>query len=541
MHYIGFDPQPGDDTGDGTGDDLGDRVGDSTNQGNAQTFTAVDPRTDTPLGPAYREASAGQVDAALRKAAAAFAPFGQKSPAARAAFLRAIATEIESLGDALLTLTHQETALPLARLTGERARTAGQLRLFADVVEDGSHLGVRIDTARPDRKPLPGPDLRQMLVPLGPVVVFGASNFPYAFSVAGGDTASALAAGCPVVVKAHPAHPGTSALLAGAVTAAARATGMPDGVFSLLHGRRPKLSIDLVTHPLATAVGFTGSLKAGRAIFDAAAARPVPIPVYAEMGSVNPLFLLDGALGERATTLAAGALASVTLGCGQFCTNPGLIVAVRGRGLSAFVAEYERLQSAATAGTMLTPALREAFEAGLARMRETPGVETVRSTSPAHAATTPAALLRVSAGHFLATPHLAEELFGPATLVVMADSPDELLAVAGHLAGQLTATLHATHADLRHCSELIQALQQKVGRLIFNGYPTGVEVAPAMQHGGPYPASSDVRSTSVGTAAVLRFLRPICLQDCPPDLLPAELQDENPRKLMRMVDGVYHC
>lgn len=506
-----------------------------------KTFQATNPATAEALDPLFHECSLAEVDAALGAAAAAFADYRQRSGAERAALLETIATEIEALGDSLLQRAHQETGLPLARITGERARTCGQLRLFAQLTREGSWVDARIDTALPDRQPLPRPDLRRMLLPLGPVVVFGSSNFPLAFSVAGGDTASALAAGCTVVVKAHRAHPGTSELVAGAIARAVAARGFPPGIFSLLHGGGSTIGIAMVKHPATTAVGFTGSHTAGRALFEAAAARPHPIPVFAEMSSLNPVFLLPRAVHERGTAIAQGLLGSFTLGVGQFCTKPGLVFMLREAATDAFFTTLGNLVRAAPCGTMLTADIREAFLQNRKKVTGLEGVELLASgsTTPADNRTeSQASVARTSAQHFIRTPALATEAFGPFTLVVLADHADELLACARALEGQLTATVHGTAADLATAAPLLQVLEQKAGRVLLNGFPTGVEVSPAMHHGGPYPATTDVRFTSVGTASIYRFARPVCYQGFAHDLLPPALQNSNPLGLLRLVNGL---
>jgi NADP-dependent aldehyde dehydrogenase len=512
-------------------------IGDSLSDAEGGNFRGIEPSTGRSLDPVFFEATAADVDSALRLASNAFDNYRHRTSSDRAKFLREIATQIEALGEPLIERANQESALGVERLRGERGRTIGQLRLFADVIEEGSWVGARIDRAIPDRKPLPKPDIRRMLIPLGPVVVFGASNFPLAFSVAGGDTASALAAGCPVVVKAHPAHPGTSELVAGAITRAAKATGMPAGVFSLLHGRAPELSVALVRHPLTSAVGFTGSLKAGRALFDAAAARPNPIPVYAEMGSVNPVFLLPGALAERGEQIAQGLKQSVTIGVGQFCTKPGLVVGLNDETTRRFVDAASQLMKSASPGSMLHAGIHSAYLEGV---KQTSGLAGVRVAASANA---PAAIqvvptLFVAGGDtFLEHPRLGEELFGPSAVFVTASSREQMLQIARNLSGHLTATIHGTADDLRDFRDLVDILQLKVGRLIFNGFPTGVEVCPSMQHGGPYPATTDSRTTSVGTAAIERFARPIAYQNFPQDALPPELRDDNPRHIWRLTDS----
>lgn len=511
-------------------------------QAGGSVFWTLNPATGQRLTPDFHSASAAEVDHALKESAAAFADYSARAPAERAAFLDAIATELEGLGEALLQRAHQETGLPLARITGERGRTCAQLRLFASLVREGSWVDARIDPALPQRQPLPRPDLRRVLVPLGPVVVFGSSNFPLAFSVAGGDTASAFAAGCTVVVKAHRAHAGTAELVGGAITRAAATCGLPPGVFSLIHGDGATVGIAMVKHPATAAVGFTGSRLAGRALFDAAAARSEPIPVFAEMSSLNPVFLLPRAVRERGAELAQGLLASFTLGVGQFCTKPGLVFLLRSPDSDAFMQKFSELVRAAPSGTMLTGGIREAFLKSRAKITSMVGVQPmVEATAAADPARTEAqpAFALARGRRFLDHPELATEAFGPFTLVVIAETEDELKACAAALEGQLTATVHGTAADLEHARPLLATLERKAGRLLINGFPTGVEVAPAMNHGGPYPATTDVRFTSVGTAAIYRFARPVCYQGYPDALLPAALQDANPLGLLRLVDGSY--
>lgn len=504
------------------------------------TFRAQNPATGEPFGPAFPEATETMVNQAAEAAEAAFDQYRAAAPSARAAFLRRIAQEIVELGDELIETATAETALPAGRLTGERGRTVGQLRMFAEVVERGSWVEARIDPAQPERAPAPRPDIRRMLVPLGPVAVFGASNFPLAFSVAGGDTASALAAGCPVVCKAHPAHPATSALVGDAIARAAAATGMPEGVFTLLQGRGHEVGLWLVRHPLIQAVGFTGSLRGGRALFDAAAARPEPIPVYAEMGSVNPVFLLPSAVAARAEALAEGLAGSITLGVGQFCTNPGVLVGMRDPGLERLAAGLRDRIGAAGSGTMLYPGIGAGYRAGVEALRASGAVrvlaEGAAGAEPDEAMGRPI-VFTTAARAFLDHPQLQEEVFGPASLLVEASSAEELEEVARGLDGQLTASIHGTPEDLLRHAGLVRILERKVGRLIFNGFPTGVEVGHAMQHGGPYPATTDSRSTSVGSAAISRFARPVAYQDFPDDALPVELRNANEGGIWRLIDG----
>jgi alpha-ketoglutaric semialdehyde dehydrogenase len=499
-------------------------------------FRGIDPRTHMEVEPLFTEATGSEVDRAVTLAVAAFPSYSRVPASTRAAFLRAIADELIALGAELVDRAHLETALPIPRLEGERARTAGQLRLFASLLDEGSWVDARIDRGDASRAPLPKPDLRRMLVPLGPVAVFGASNFPFAFSVPGGDTASALASGCTVVCKGHPAHPGTSELAARAIDRAAVKCGLDRGVFSLLHGWSHEVGLAIVRHPGITAVGFTGSLRGGRALFDAAAARPSPIPVYAEMGSVNPVFLLPSAVKERGVVIAQGLATSITMGTGQFCTNPGVIVGVRDASLDALEAVMAERINAMDASVMLYPQLAASYGNAVARAEALGASVTARGqTDDAHRSTP--ALLRVDASQFVAQEALRDEMFGPVSIVVGAGDLAEMERVAEALEGQLTATIHGTPAELREHRGLVEILQRKVGRLLFNGYPTGVEVGHAMQHGGPYPASTDSRSTSVGSAAIARFVRPLCYQDFPADALPEDLRDENARGIWRLVDG----
>lgn len=500
------------------------------------TYTAAAPASSDVLPGTFTEATAAEIDRALRLAAEAAEANQRRSPEERAGLLERIADEIAALGDTLVERVVAETALGAGRVRGERGRTTGQLRLFAGLVREGSWVDARIDPAQPGREPAPRPDLRRMLIPIGPVAVFGASNFPLAFSVAGGDTASALAAGCPVVVKAHPAHPGTSELVAEAVARAVEASGFHPGTFSMVHGVDPEVSLRLVRHPLLEAVGFTGSLKAGRALFDAAAARPRPIPVYAEMGSINPLFLLPNALAEKGEAVAAGLVNSVTLGAGQFCTNPGLVLGLAHDGLDGFVQTVAEKLSETPAFTMLHGGICDAYQQGVEAMSGVEGVA-VAARAQATADTAGAAVLTTDAEVFLREPRLREEVFGPSTLVVRCADLGEMERVAEALEGNLTATLHGTADDLRAADRLVRLLRRRVGRLIFNGFPTGVEVCPSMHHGGPYPATTDVRSTSVGTAAIYRFARPVCYQDFPQEMLPPELRDRNERGIWRLVEG----
>lgn len=508
----------------------------ASNQGDT-SYKGVNPTTKQKLATTFRDATEAEIAKAAQLAARAFEIYRHTAPEQRASFLENIADALEAKRDLIVTQANAETALGETRLNGELSRTTGQLRMFAELIREGSWVDARIDHAEPARQPQPKPDLRRMLAPLGPVAVFGASNFPLAFSVAGGDTASALAAGCPVVFKVHPAHPGTSELVGRVVSEAAREAGLPDGTFSLLHGRSHEVGLALVRHDAIRAVGFTGSLTGGRALFDAAAQRPVPIPVYAEMGSVNPVFLLPGAF-ERAPEVATGLAKSVTLGVGQFCTNPGLVVALANPQLEAFIRELASQIEATQPGVMLYENLATVFEEETKRWQQSSHVE-VAGSSTSQDPGVRSFVFETSGRTFLEQPSLREEVFGPSTLVVKAADPAELLEVARALGGQLSATLHAHANELADYGDLISVLEDRVGRLIFNGFPTGVEVAHAMHHGGPYPATTDARSTSVGSAAIHRFAKPVCYQDFPQAALPPELRDDNPRGILRLVDGVY--
>jgi NADP-dependent aldehyde dehydrogenase len=512
-------------------------IGQRIVRGDAGTTRALNPATGAPLDTEFGLASRADVDAACTVAGDSFDAYRAVPLEARAAFLEAIADRILDIGPLLIERAGAESGLPAARLEGERMRTVNQLRLFAQVVRDGRFLDATLDSALPQRTP-PRPDLRLRKIALGPVAVFGASNFPLAFSVAGGDTASALAAGCPVVVKAHNAHLGTSELVGKAIRQAAIDTAMPEGVFSLLIGEGNQIGQDLVTHPAIKAVGFTGSRGGGLALVAAANARKEPIPVYAEMSSINPFFLLPHALEAGGAKLAQGFVDSLTLGVGQFCTNPGLVIAIAGPALDAFRAAAVEALGAKGAGTMLTASIQQAYAGAVERRSGIAGVTLVAQGSEAGTGCAArAALYQTDAATFVANPALEDEIFGPTSLVVVCRDADEVLQVAAHVEGQLTATIHATAADRDLAARLLPVLERKAGRILFNGFPTGVEVSHAMVHGGPFPATSDSRSTSVGASAIDRFVRPVCYQDVPAELLPVELQDENPLGLVRVVDG----
>lgn len=514
-------------------------IGGAESRDGAATFTAFDPRTAAPLGPAFHEATRGEVDRALALANEARGAFERAGRERRARLLEAIAAGIEALGAPLLERASAETGLPMPRLESERGRTAGQLRLFARVAREGSYLGVRIDHGDPSRAPLPKPDVRATSVPLGPIVVFGASNFPLAFSVAGGDTAAALAAGCPVVIKGHPNHPGTSELVGRVIAACVRAAGLPPGAFSLVQGTSHDVGAALVQHPATTAVAFTGSHAGGRALFDLAQRRARPIPVYAEMGSVNPVFLLPGRVADDPTALAASIAASVTLGVGQFCTNPGVLVALRGGATDTLLAALTTALGAAPEAPLLHAGIRAGYDRGQARLASIAGVEVRARAAASGPCGARAALFTIPAARFVAEPAAREEVFGPSTLAVLCEDPAELLAVADGLDGQLTATVHAGEGDAAMAAELLPRLAQRAGRVLYGGFPTGVEVCDAMVHGGPYPATTDSRSTSVGALAIARFVRPVAYQNVPEALLPEELREHAPAGLLRRIDGAW--
>ncbi len=514
-------------------------VGEQVCTKSGRSFHAINPANGSQMEPGFYSATEDDLERAARLAEEAFPIFAAIGGGERAALLRQIAEELTAVGPLLVERANAETGLPLPRLQGELGRTTGQLRLFAEVLEEGSWVNARVDEALPDRKPLARPDLRSMLKPLGPVAIFGASNFPLAFSVAGGDTASALAAGNPVIVKAHPAHPGTSELAALAIWKAVADCGLPAGVFALLFDAGIEVGVSLVKHPAIKAVAFTGSAAAGQALMRLAAARPEPIPCFAEMGSTNPLFILPGALRERGVALAQGLQGSFTLGSGQFCTKPGVVFLPQ-TGSESFVDALKT--GVATLGQhgMLTQGIAARYSKAVQQRLADGDAELVAGqqgvASEGAAAGSPL-VFGVSLKDFLDHPELGEEVFGPTTLLVHYGGEEDLLSAAQRLHGHLTATIHGTAEDLVEATKLVRVLETKVGRILFNGFPTGVEVSHAMVHGGPFPATSDGRSTSVGTQAIFRFTRPVCLQDFPDAALPAELKRANPLRIMRLVNG----
>lgn len=498
-------------------------------------FRAFDPRTGKTVEPAFLSATLDELNRAAGLADAARIPFGNTAGRERAKFLRAIADNIEALGDTLLERASLESGLSTDRFAGERARTCGQLRMFAELLDEGSWVDARIDHAIPDRKPIPKPDVRSMLRPLGPAAVFCASNFPLAYSVAGGDTASAFAAGCPVIVNAHVAHPGTAELVGTAVSKAVKECEMPEGTFSLLFSDGYDIGQALVNQPAIKAVGFTGSRKGGRALMDIVAARPEPIPIYTEMSSVNPTFILPSAVDERGDAIVAGLHASVTGGVGQFCTKPGLVF-VPGDA-DVFVSKIRGLMTQTAPAPLLTEGIRDSYNKGSQQREGEVDVAAANNKSGLQGFAVNPSVFETSAISYLETPHLNEEIFGPTTLLIRSSSHEELLAIANSLEGQLTASVHGTEQDLIEYADLIAILETKVGRLIFNGFSTGVEVCPSIVHGGPYPATSDGRSTAVGTRAIERFSRLVCFQNFPDAALPDELKENNPLGISRMDDG----
>lgn len=513
-------------------------IGEQSLFGSRDAIHAIKPTNNEVLEPAYLGGTSQDVDRACELAWTAFHCYRETGIEQRAHFLETIAEEIECLGEALVERAVAESGLPQARIQGERGRTCNQLRLFANTLRSGEWLDVRVDQAQPDRAPMPRADLRQRHIPLGPVAVFGASNFPLAFSVSGGDTASAFAAGCPVVVKAHSAHPGTSELVGRAIQAAIKKCSLPEGVFSLIYGSGREVGQALVANRYIKAAGFTGSQSGGLALLKTAQSRPEPIPFYAEMSSINPVFPLPAALAARSTSMGEAFAGSLAMGAGQFCTNPGLLVAVKSDGLTKFINAAGDAVAEGDAQTMLTPGIHEAYTSGFQALVKNNKVrEVARGQEGSCPNQCQAALFVTSATDFLAENALQNEVFGALSLVVECQDQHEVQRVAEALEGQLTATLLMEQADLEAARQLVPILERKAGRILVNGWPTGVEVCEAMVHGGPYPATSDSRTTSVGTAAIHRFLRPVCYQDFPDELLPEALKFNNPLSLKRLLDG----
>lgn len=512
-------------------------IGQLASTGQNGHIWGINAATGEKLEPAYGGATLEDLERACALANSAFNAYRETAADVRAGFLETIAQNILDLGDELIERCMIETGLPRARIEGERGRTVGQLRLFASVVRSGDYLDARIDPAQPDRKPLPRVDLRLRNIALGPVAVFGASNFPLAFSVAGGDTASALAAGCPVIVKAHSAHPGTCELVGRALQNAVKAHALPEGTFSLLFDSGRNVGQGLVADKRIKAVGFTGSRGGGTALMHIAANRPEPIPVYAEMSSINPVLLLPQALQARAETIAQAFITALGMGAGQFCTSPGLVLAVESPGLARFLDSAAQALANSPAQTMLTPGIYKSYCQGVEAFKRHPQVTQVAEGQAGGTHQGQAALFSVVGADFLQDESLRAEVFGSASLVVRCDSPAQLQAVVESLEGQLTASVHLADGDRELARRLLPTLELKAGRILANGFGTGVEVGHAMVHGGPFPSTSDPRSTSVGSLAIARFLRPVSYQDLPQELLPEALQDANPAGVPQRIDG----
>lgn len=514
-------------------------IGNQLSAKGTKTYTTFNPQTNTENITVFTEATSDEINEAVKLASDAFETYSKKSGKEKAVFLRTIAEEIENLGEKLIETYTSESGLPAGRAAGERGRTLGQLRAFAAHVEEGSWSEATIDTAQPERQPLPKVDLRKMNVPLGPIVVFGASNFPLAFSTAGGDSAAAFAAGCPVIVKSHPMHAGTGELVASAIIKAAEKTGMPNGVFSNLNSSGIEVGQELVKHPKVKGVGFTGSIRGGRALFDLAAQREEPIPVFAEMGSINPVVILPEALQTKATDWAKTYAGSITLGSGQFCTNPGLLLAIKGDGLNEFTQTLAEEIVKIEPSCMLHPNIVGAYNSNKSKVTSQDGIQVLADFEGDLKVNYGGQIVsKVDGATFLANPTLHQEVFGPFSLVVECENTNQLEQILQHLEGQLTGTIIGTEEELSLNSGVVSALQNRVGRIIFNGVPTGVEVCPSMQHGGPYPASTDSRFTAVGVDSIKRWVRPFSFQSWPNNLLPDELKNENPLHILRNIDGI---
>ena len=512
-------------------------IGFSRGEQTSSTFRAVDPKTGSELGTEYSHSSEGDVQRSCELAQLASLPMASLSGQKKAEFLRLLADRLDGAVDSIVEVMTVETGLPEARVRGETGRTSGQLRMFADLLVDGSWVDARIDRAVPDRLPLPKPDLRAMLRPIGPVAVFCASNFPLAFSVAGGDTASAWAAGCPVIVKAHHAHPGTALIVGKLIVQSLKESGLPEGAFSLLFGEGRTVGQALVTHSVIKAVGFTGSRSGGRALFDLASQRKEPIPVFAEMSSINPLFLLPELKSDEMENIADGLYASATLGGGQFCTNPGIVFYPNNGNGKKFRDSYVEKMKDYTPVAMLHQGIRESYAQGIEEMVKQQGVEVLvlsdLSEDGNGGCDASSCVLNTNIECFLKNPQLTTEVFGPTTLLVSYEDKEDLLRVAREMEGQLTASFFGHKEMLPQHENLLDLMETRAGRLLFNQFPTGVEVCESIVHGGPYPATTDSRSTSVGTGAILRFARPVCYQGFPDEFLPEELKEENPGGIKR--------
>lgn len=501
------------------------------------TFFAFNPVNGEQLETEFINATSEEIEIAFEKSDEAFETLQEVTRSRRADFIDKIGDEIVALGDDLIRRAMEETGLPEARIIGERGRTVGQLKMFAQVVRDGLFLDVSIDTAQPERTPIPKPDIRMINIPIGPVAIFGASNFPLAFSVAGGDTASAFAAGCPVVVKAHPAHPGTSELVGMAIQNAIKAMGLPEGVFSLIQGNGFEAGQQMVKNPYAKAVAFTGSFSGGKALFDLAASREEPIPCFAEMGSINPVFLLPERLEDQVENIANQYVDSINLGVGQFCTNPGVVIGLKGKSLDTFIDLASKKLVESAGGTMLHKGIKTNFDKSTNETSSEKNVQVVAKGKGEGESVGVAQLFKTDGASFIHNPNLQKEMFGPASIIVECEDEEQLQMATRSLQGNLTATLQATADDLEQFKSLIRILERKVGRILVNGFPTGVEVCHSMVHGGPYPATTDSRFTSVGASAIKRFLRPICYQNFPESALKEELKEANSEQISRKVDG----
>jgi NADP-dependent aldehyde dehydrogenase len=515
-------------------------IGDSLSAEGDITYKTFDPKLNQETEWTFYEATPDEIDTAAHLASNAYEAYKAIPDVKKAIFLRKIAEEIEALGDDLIDAYTQETGLPEGRAKGERGRTMGQLNTFADLLEEGSWVEATIDTALPERAPMPKADIRKMLFAIGPVVVFGSSNFPFAYSTAGGDTASALAAGCPVIVKSHPMHAATGELVSSAILKAAEKTGMPKGVFSNLNSSGIEVGQQLVMHPKVKGLGFTGSIKGGTALYRLASERNEPIPVFAEMGSINPVLALPSALDEKGDEWAKKYAASIMLGAGQFCTNPGLLLGIKSPSLDSFINSLGNEIESLEPSCMLHPNIHRGYERGKVELSSQVGVDVVAEyddeLAPNYAGQK---VVSVSGSNFLKNPKLHQEVFGPFSLVVRCDDADEIAQVLQHLEGQLTGTVLGNADEIASYGQAINAMQGRVGRIIFNGVPTGVEVCPAMHHGGPFPASTDSRFSAVGTSAIKRWVRPVCFQNWPQDALPEALKDHNPLGIQRLVNNSY--
>lgn len=520
--------------------------GHSPTRDQSTPFTAINPATGQQVGPTYYAASTGDVDVAAWEACEAFLSYAQTTPEQRSRFLEKCADNIAGLGDELVQIASAETGLAVPRIAGERDRTVNQFRFFAAVVREGSWVDAVIDHGDPSRTPLPKPDVRRMKKPLGPVAVFGASNFPLAYSAGGGDTASALAAGCPVIVKGHPSHPGTGEMVAHAISSALQDSDLELGTYSYLHAggaREIEVGKELITHTCIKAAGFTGSLNGGMALARLGASRPDPIPVFSEMGSVNPVFVLPGAAESDAEAIATRLHGSVTNSTGQMCTCPGIVFIAKSAGADTLIAKLSELIAATDAMPMLSTKIKSSYVSRLVQMTAVPGVKEVRGGEHAKAGITGAfcrpAVLVAPFSAFLREHTLREECFGPATLVVLCDSPEQLIEAARLIDGSLTGTICSASSDTTLAVQLQATLETRVGRLIYNGVPTGVEVAAAMVHGGPYPSTNQPNSSAVGILAIERWCRPVCYQNCPDAMLPDALKEANPLNIRRRVDGKF--